>query len=511
MPQVAQVAASSSFDVYPPAAAQRNDDTDSFSQLLQATDQDAPPPDDSRSGDASTAEARPAEPDRNTDRPSRRDDSSSPRQSDSTAASETDASDQAPAKHKSIQSKEASDASANAKEKSDDPKNKNDDKSGTDAAAVSTPAANDAAVAVNANAQAAVAPAPAIPADPHNTQAATPASAAQGVDAAPPSPRVPEMPQPQAPQAAQAPAPNPAAEINAAAQAAFNDEPAPKAKTDSAPQVPQTPADDTQGLTGEQPLAAAKQASVDTAAQPAPKLFQTSQPQGGKPVIQDQNPAPANVVADAAVNTDRKPEAANIDSRETLENMLARHFSGDVQVTGNTQIVLPEPARSLQNPVPISVSLQTSASAATNQPVPLQAAALAVEIASRAKDGSRQFDIRLDPPELGRIDVKLDVDKSGQVNTHLTVDRPETLDLLRRDSQGLERALQQAGLKTSDGGLEFSLRQQTPDGGFQGRNQAQTNPQGSTPSITGIDQTATLQAELYQWAARMRGGVDIRV
>jgi flagellar hook-length control protein FliK len=509
VPQVAQVAAAASLEIRPPVAAQRNDDTDSFSQLLQATDQDAPPPDDTRSRDASTTEARPAEPDRNTDRPSRRDDSDSPRQADSTSASQTDAPDQAPAKHKSDESKEASDASTNAKEKSDDPKNKNDDKSAMDAAAVSMPVANDTAVAVNANAQAAIASAPAIPADPGDALGAVPASAAQGVDAAPPPPRVPEMPQPQAPQAAQAPAPNPAAEINAAAQAAFNGKPALKAKTDSTPQVPQTPADDTQAAAEEPPQA--KQASVDTAAPPALKLFQNPQPQGGKPVIQDQNPAPVNVVADAAVKTDTKHEAANTGSRETLENMLAKHFSGDVQVTGNTQIVLPDPARSMQNTVPMSVSLQTSASAATNQPVPLQAAALAIEIASRAKDGSRQFDIRLDPPELGRIDVKLDVDKSGQVNTHLTVDRPETLDLLRRDSQGLERALQQAGLKTSDGGLEFSLRQQTPDGGFQERNQAQTNPQGNTPSIADIDQTATLQAEQYQWAARLRGGVDIRV
>ncbi len=510
MPQVAQVAAAASFDVRPPAAAQRNG-TDTFSQLLQVTDDTQPQEPPSR--DTAATETRPAKEDRDpADRTNRRDGSGRTERHDAkTDASETDSPDQASAKDKSDKSKEASDSSADAKGKSDDPKDKNDGKSATDVAAVSTPAANDTAVAVNANAQAAVAPAPAIPADPHNTQAVTPASAAQGVDAAPPSPRMPETPQPQAPQAAQALAPNPAAEINAAAQAAFNDKPAPKAKTDSAPQVPQTPADDTQGLTGEQPLAAAKQASVDTAAQPAPKLFQNPQPQGGKPVIQDQNPAPANVAAAAAVNTDRKPEAENIGNRETLENMLAKHFSGDVQVTSNTQVVLPEPARSLQNPVPISVSLQTSASAATNQPVPLQAAALAIEIASRAKDGSRQFDIRLDPPELGRIDVKLDVDKSGQVNTHLTVDRPETLDLLRRDSQGLERALQQAGLKTSDGGLEFSLRQQTPDGGFQGRNQAQTNPQGSTPSITDIDQTATLQAEQYQWAARMRGGVDIRV
>jgi chemotaxis protein MotD len=225
--------------------------------------------------------------------------------------------------------------------------------------------------------------------------------------------------------------------------------------------------------------------------------------------MQDQNAAPAI----AAAAPEAKPSAGNAaPEHETLESVLSKHFSNDIHVSNNAQIVLPDPARGLQsNPAPMSVSLQTSTSPANNQPVPLQAAALAIEIASRAKDGSRQFDIRLDPPELGRIDVKLDVDKSGQVNTHLTVDRPETLDLLRRDSQGLERALQQAGLKTSDGALEFSLRQQTPDSPFNQRNQAQANPQGNASVGADIEQTAVVHAEQYQWAARLRGGVDIRV
>ena len=41
-------------------------------------------------------------------------------------------------------------------------------------------------------------------------------------------------------------------------------------------------------------------------------------------------------------------------------------------------------------------------------------AGLAVEIVARAQDGLRRFDIRLDPPELGRIDVRLDVDTAAR-------------------------------------------------------------------------------------------------
>jgi flagellar hook-length control protein FliK len=84
---------------------------------------------------------------------------------------------------------------------------------------------------------------------------------------------------------------------------------------------------------------------------------------------------------------------------------------------------------------------------------------LAFELARQVQDGNSRFQIRLDPPELGRIDVRLDIDKSGQVNARLTVEKSETLDLMQRDQRALERALQQAGLDNAKTNLEFSLKQ----------------------------------------------------
>jgi flagellar hook-length control protein FliK len=147
---------------------------------------------------------------------------------------------------------------------------------------------------------------------------------------------------------------------------------------------------------------------------------------------------------------------------------------------------------------------------AASQPVPLTTAAIAVEIVARAKDGSRQFEIRLDPPEFGRIDVRLDVNKSGEVSTRLTADRQDTLDLLQRDHRGLERALESAGLKTADGEVSFSLRQQTPDGSANDRAQTQNDARPDVLAVEDNEQTTT-SIEQYQWAARLRGGVDIRI
>lgn len=140
------------------------------------------------------------------------------------------------------------------------------------------------------------------------------------------------------------------------------------------------------------------------------------------------------------------------------------------------------------------------------QAVPIEG--LGVEIAVRAKSGKNQFDIRLDPPELGRIEVRLHVDDKGQVTSRLVADRLDTLDLLRRDAAGLERALQDAGLKTSSNGMQFSLRDHS--GGQQGQfdqssSRAQVIVTDDTPAVTDTTQ------HQYRSLASLRGGLDIRV
>ena len=66
---------------------------------------------------------------------------------------------------------------------------------------------------------------------------------------------------------------------------------------------------------------------------------------------------------------------------------------------------------------------------------------VAFDVTRQIQAGATRFQIRLDPPELGRIDVKLDMDAAGNVNAKMTVDRAETLDLMQRDHRALERAL----------------------------------------------------------------------
>jgi len=157
-----------------------------------------------------------------------------------------------------------------------------------------------------------------------------------------------------------------------------------------------------------------------------------------------------------------------------------------------------------------TTTTQAAAAASTTAPaaaVPI--AGLPIAIAARAQAGSNQFDIRLDPPELGRIEVRLSIDSSGQVTSHVTVDRPETLTLLQNQQPQLERALEQAGLKTGDNGLQFSLRDQS----FAGQNNNGGTQQSSSAQQLVIPDTDLPTVDTTQIYSRLGlgRGLDITV
>ena len=157
---------------------------------------------------------------------------------------------------------------------------------------------------------------------------------------------------------------------------------------------------------------------------------------------------------------------------------------------------------------------QTATTAAATEPT-VALAGLPVAIASRAQAGSSQFDIRLDPPELGRIEVQLSVDSNGQVVSHITADRQDTLNLLQSQQPQLQQALEQAGLKTSDSAMQFSLRDQSFAGQQQqNQNFAQNgnNSQSNTQQLV-IPDSSLSSVDTTQIYSRLnlRGGLDIRV
>jgi flagellar hook-length control protein FliK len=83
--------------------------------------------------------------------------------------------------------------------------------------------------------------------------------------------------------------------------------------------------------------------------------------------------------------------------------------------------------------------------------------------AGSGADGQAKGDllIRLDPRHMGRVDVRLSFDHDGVVRAVVSADNSAALDLLRRESADLGRALTDAGVRADDQSLRF-------DGGSSG-------------------------------------------
>jgi flagellar hook-length control protein FliK len=207
--------------------------------------------------------------------------------------------------------------------------------------------------------------------------------------------------------------------------------------------------------------------------------------------------------ADAATNASPAVAAAP-SSHEHSQPAAAAQTATDstdasLQTTAAIQPQLPAAATTTALG-PLSVT------AASNAPVPVSG--LAIEIAASAKSGKTSFDIRLDPADLGRIDVRINVDANGQVTSHLTVEKPETLSMLRQDAPQLQQALDDAGFKTGDGGLQFSLRDQSSSGQNSGNN---SNPNAQRLVISEDDTIPATVAGSYGRMLGSSSGVDISV
>ena len=255
----------------------------------------------------------------------------------------------------------------------------------------------------------------------------------------------------------------------------------------------------------------------------AADLFGTAQPQGIALKDTDAKLASANANANPVNPAHYQPDKGPSKPDETA-SPSAHHPAGETKLSAEqvfdvssrpadsagikssadtTQPATPSiPAPQILT-APAAPAATTALAAATNG---IALSALPIEIAARAKDGKNSFSIRLDPPELGRIDVRLDIDRTGHVTSRLIAERPDTLDLLRRDAPQIERALQDAGLKTSDNGLQFSLRDQS----F--ANQTDDTP--SAASLVVTQDESIPPAVIRQGYGQLLGlgsGIDIRV
>jgi hypothetical protein len=94
---------------------------------------------------------------------------------------------------------------------------------------------------------------------------------------------------------------------------------------------------------------------------------------------------------------------------------------------------------------------RTDAPAANVMPVRDQ---IVAAVASRP--GETRLEVRLDPPELGKVTITFDGDGADIVRAVVHAEAPQTLDLMRRHADVFQRALEAQGFENLD--LQFSER-----------------------------------------------------
>ncbi|WP_297773948.1 flagellar hook-length control protein FliK [uncultured Roseovarius sp.] len=106
----------------------------------------------------------------------------------------------------------------------------------------------------------------------------------------------------------------------------------------------------------------------------------------------------------------------------------------------------------------------------TRPELPQVIARQVVASVSRSGVGGRSIELSLAPSELGKVQMRL-TSNDGQITVNLLAERPETLDLMRRHAEVLERALHEVGYEHAQ--FTFSQEGQSAQHDFGG------HPQGA--------------------------------
>ncbi|WP_394692609.1 flagellar hook-length control protein FliK [Hyphobacterium sp.] len=220
--------------------------------------------------------------------------------------------------------------------------------------------------------------------------------------------------------------------------------------------------------------------------------------------VQTQTPAPqtAQTQADAPLDPARLAVSDNARSAPPPADPGQTDAAADAERVDMSNSRAAEISRVTERP---------GVAAGTARFTPAHAGTLAAQIAAKFQNGDRKFEIRMDPPELGRIQVKMHVGNDNRVQAILSAERPETLNDLRQHARELERALEESGLQLDNDGLSFELSQGRDDDEHMPRNLPGFTNIEFAEDLAGPITAAALPRELYGFQLSAVGRVDVRL
>jgi hypothetical protein len=259
---------------------------------------------------------------------------------------------------------------------------------------------------------------------------------------------------------------------------------------------------------------------LDLAAQTAGAQGNGQDPQAGQGFASNQDSGPAVAQADPALTQDAGAATATEAEASPFAAILAAQVDASVaeDAAPEQRTVAGLAGVGGAQAADKASAGQAAHSAARTPRTQLQAQVMeqvTVQIDKQVKDGADTIKIQLKPHELGKIEIKLEVSADGRVSATVTADKPETLAMLQKDAKGLEKALEDAGLKPDSSATTFSLKggeqQQNAD---RGNNNTRSRRGRNREAAGGED--AQLAGAGAAQAARGRtlggrSGVDISV
>ncbi|MBE6459140.1 MAG: hypothetical protein E7010_04980 [Alphaproteobacteria bacterium] len=81
-----------------------------------------------------------------------------------------------------------------------------------------------------------------------------------------------------------------------------------------------------------------------------------------------------------------------------------------------------------------------------------------VNIIKSAVKGVDKIEIQLKPEDLGRVHIKMQISKDGKLQADIIASRQETLDILQKEAETLQKAFNEAGFDTDNSSFSFSFR-----------------------------------------------------
>ncbi|MBQ8661320.1 MAG: flagellar hook-length control protein FliK [Alphaproteobacteria bacterium] len=176
-------------------------------------------------------------------------------------------------------------------------------------------------------------------------------------------------------------------------------------------------------------------------------LLQNAQSRQNTAPVQANMPAAAGAAMPTAADAQVSVEAAKSVSAETVSSLNAAHSA------------LNGAAASLPLKAGAGVKAEDTSFRDVYKGMSREAVEqVKVNITKSAVKGVDKIDIQLKPEDLGHVQIKMQISKDGKLQAEIIASRQDTLEILQKEADSLQKAFSDAGFDTDGGSFSFSFR-----------------------------------------------------